>query len=141
MINQQSTAKNTSSTKQHKTICQLRTNTTALFPVGRGKRPTQQRRQRHHSNHKARLSHRLHFFKEHHRRKESPNDAIPGRMHAIGFFRGYRLLLTIRPFAWRSLTTATIFPLVFHVEKFSLYSSHRPSCCKSDKKRVCNRVH
>ena len=37
-------------------------------------------------------------------------------MHAIGFFRRYFLVLTMT-FAWRSLTTGMLFPLVFYVEK------------------------
>ena len=77
MINQQSPARSTSSRKQYKTICQLRTNTTALFPVYHGKRTKQQRSQRHHSNSKARLPHCLTTF-PYSREKSPPNDAIPG---------------------------------------------------------------
>ena len=47
---------------------------------------------RHHSNNEARLPRRLYFSKESSRGKEPPADAILGRMHATGFFRGYRLL-------------------------------------------------
>ena len=55
---------------------------------------------RDHSNNKA---HRLYFSKESSRGKKTPNNAIPGRMHATtGFFRGYCLLTTT--FAWRSST-------------------------------------
>ena len=97
IITQQSAARGTSSRKQHQAISQLRTNTTALFPVYRGERPNQQRRQRHHSNNKARLPRRLYFSTEYSRGKQPTNDAIPGRMRATGFFRGYCLLLTIRP--------------------------------------------
>ena len=143
MIHQQLAARSTSSKKQHKPICQLRTNSTALFPFDRGKPSQQQRRQRHHSSNKARLPHGLYFFIEYSRGKEPPNDAIPGRMHANGFFRGYRLYYTYcTTFAWRSLTTGTLFPFVFLCRKLiPCFLVHTPPCYKSDKKRVCNRAH
>ena len=98
MINQQSGARSTSSTKQrNKLICQLRTNTTACtWPANDHSNGV-----RDHSNNK---SHRLYFSKESSREEKTPNNAIPGRMHVTtGFFRGYCLLTTT--FAWRSLTT------------------------------------
>ena len=144
MINQQSAARSMSSRKQLKIMCQLRTNTTAL-PVDRGKRPKQQRRHRHHSNNKARLPHHLYFSIESSRGKEPPADAILERkMHATGFLREYRLLLTTT-FAWRSLTTRTIFPPVFYVEKLfpvfwytlPLAISQTKSVCETEHQSVC----
>ena len=74
---------------------------------------------------------------------------MPGRMHATGFFRGYRLLLTTT-FAWRSLTRGTIFHLVFMSKSDSLlfgtplhpaYAiSQAKSVCVIEHKRVCNRA-
>ena len=97
MINQQSAARSTSSTKQHKLICQLRTNTTACtWPANDHSNGV-----RDHSNNKA---HRLYFSKESSREKNTPNNAIRGRMHATtDFFREYCLLTTT--FEWSSLTT------------------------------------
>ena len=142
MINKQSAARSTSSSKQHKTICQLRTNTTALFPVDRGKRPKQQRRRRHHSNNKARLPHRLYFSIEYSRGKEPPNDAIPGRMHATGFFRGYRLYYLLYDLCVAQLNNRNDFFPCFSCRKvFPCLLVYPPPCYKSDKKRVCNRAH
>ena len=129
-----------SSRKQHPAFCQLRINTTA-FPVDRGEIPKQQRRQRHHSNNKARLPHRLYFSIESSRGKEPPADAIPGRMHATGFFRGCRALLTTT-FAWRSLTTGTFFPLVFYVEHvFPVFWYTLPTHAISQTKSLCEIEH
>ena len=98
MINQQSAARSTSSTKQHKHICQLRTNTTACtWPANDHSNGV-----RDHSNNKARHPHT--FLQRAFSGKKAQNSAIRGRMHATtGFFRGYCLLTTT--FAWRSLTT------------------------------------
>ena len=66
-------------------------------------------------------------------------------MHATGFLRGYRLLLTTT-FAWRSLTTGTIVPLVFYVEKlflvflytFPIHAiSQTKSLCVIEHRSVC----
>ena len=112
-INQQSATRSTSSRKQHKTICQLCTNATALFPVDRGKRPKQQRRQRSHSNSKAPLPHCRYSSIEYSRGKEPPNDAIPGRMHAAGFFRGYRLCCLLYDLRVARLNNRNDFPPCF----------------------------
>ena len=117
MTNQQPTVRSTSSRKQHKTICQLRTNTTALFQVDRGKRPKQQRWQRHYSNSKARPPHCLYIPIEYSREKEPPNDAIPGRMHATGFVHGYRLYYLLYDLRVAQLNIRNDFPLVYYVEK------------------------
>ena len=47
---------------------------------------------------------------------------------------------TTATFAWRSLTTGTIFPLVFISKSYSLFFCTPSACHKSDKKRVCNRA-
>ena len=45
-------------------------------------------------------------------------------------------------FAWRSLTTGTIFRLIFYMSRScSCFWVHPPPCYKLDKKRVCNRAH
>ena len=138
MINQQSAASSTSSRKKHKIICQLRTSTTALFAVDRGKRPKQQRRQRHHSNNKAPLSHRLYCSIEYSRGKEPPNDAIPGRMHTTGFFRGYRLLLTIRDLRVAQLNNRNDFPPFFLCRKvIHCFLVHPLPVAISQTKSVC----
>ena len=68
-----------------------------------GKRP-QQRSQGPQQQQSTPSTHRLYFSKESSRGKKTPNNGIPGRMHATtGFFLGYCLPTTT--FAWRSLTT------------------------------------
>ena len=137
MINQQSAARSTSSRRQQKTICQLRTNTTALFPVDRGKQPKQQRKQRHHSNSKAPLPHCRHFSVEYSRGKEPPNDAIPGRMHATSFFRGYRLYCLLFDLRVAQLNSRNDFPLCSQCRKVvPCFLVHPPPCYESDKS-VC----
>ena len=67
-----------------------------------GKRP-QQRSQGPQQQQSTPFTHRLYFSKESSQGKETPNNAIRGRMHATtGFFRARCLLCTT--FAWRSLT-------------------------------------
>ena len=62
MIIQHSAARSTSSRKQHKIICQLRTNTTAFFSSWpRQTTETATERQGHHSNNKAPLPHHQYF--------------------------------------------------------------------------------
>ena len=92
---------------------------------------------RHHSNtNKARLLHRLHFSKESSRGKEPPSDAISGRMHATGFFRGYRLPLFDLRLA--QLNSRNDISPCFLCRK-CIPCFYAPSPChKSDKKRVCN---
>ena len=137
MINQQSAARSTSSRKQHKTICQLRTNATALFPVDRGKRPQQQRRQRHHRNSKALLPHCRLFPINYSRGKEPPTDAIPGLVSSVD--TAYAAYYTT--FAWRSLSTETTFLLVYIVEKLFPDSWYTLPLAISQTKSVCNRAH
>ena len=99
MINQQSAPRSTSSTKQQiylsVTYQHDRLHLTGKRPQQWSQRPQQQQ--------STPSTHRLYFSKESSQGKKTPNNAIPGRMHATtGFFHGYCLLTT---FAWRSLTT------------------------------------
>ena len=145
MINQQSAARSTSCRKQHKTICLLRTNTTGLFPVDRDKRPKQQRRQRHHSNSKASLPHCRYFSIEYSRGKEPPNGAIPGRMHATGFFRGNRLYCLLYDLCVAQLNNRNDFSPCFLLSKrYSLLFGTpspllyvRQSVCVMERISVC----
>ena len=136
MINQQSEAKSTSSTKQHKRICQLRTNTTACTSPAND----YSNGVRDQSNNKAPSI--LLFFggvswtEEHNKKRMRYRDEC---MSFTGFFRGYCLLTTT--FAWRSLTTGRtiIFLLVFCVDNvfpvFCCTSLHAIKCV-TDKKHV-----
>ena len=110
MINQQSAARSTSSTKQHKLNCQLRTNTTActwrqtIAATESGTTATT----------KPAILQR--FFSEKKNTKHGRCDA--GRMHATHWFLPWILSTFTTTFAWRSLTTGgtTIFPLIFCVK-------------------------
>ena len=133
MVNQQSAARSTPNKKQHKLICQLRTNTTASSRPANGQNSN---RGRHHSNNKARLPHRLYFPKEFCRGKEPPADAIPGRMHATVFFRGYRLLLLIRPSCGAACLKERFFPLLFISKVSSCFLVH-PLHAIRQTKSVC----
>ena len=97
MINQQSAARNTSNTKQHKLIYHIRTSTTAgIWPANDHSNGV-----RDHSNNNARHPHT--FLQIVFSGKKTLNNAIRGRKHATtGFFRGYCLLATT--FAWCSST-------------------------------------
>ena len=104
-------------------FCQLRTNTTASA-AETGTTATII----------ARLPHRLYFSKESPQGKESPADAIPRRMHAPLVFPWIRSTPTT--FAWRSLTTRTIFPLVFYFQYIFPVFIHPPHAI-SQTKSVC----
>ena len=125
MINQQSAAWSTSSTKQHKLICQLRTNTTACtWPANDHSNGV-----RDHSNNRAQ---RLYFSKESSRGKKTPNDAIPGRMYASHWFLPWILS------TYYDLPVAQLldyFSLVFRVENvFPVFWYTLPTCHK-----ICHR--
>ena len=142
MINKQSAERSTLSRKQPKTICQLRTNTAALFSVDSGKttKTTEAEAPQHN---KARLprcptNSPWSILWEKNQYTMRYQDQCMALVSSVATV--YTTYHTT--FAWRSLTTGTVLPLVSHVQKsFPAFLVHTPPCYKSDNKRVCNRVH
>ena len=101
MINQQSAARSTSSTEQHKLICQLRNNTRPLALDRQTTTATE-------AGTTATTKHGIHthFSKESSRGKKTPNNALRGRMHATteDWFLPWILCTYFITFAWHSLT-------------------------------------
>ena len=89
---------------------------------------------RHSNNNKARRPHRLYFSQETSRGKE-PADAMPGRMHATGFFCGYRLPTTY-DLRVTQLKKMNFSPLVLRVKNVSPVFT-RPPHTISPTKSVC----
>ena len=119
-INQQS-ARSTSSTKQHKLICQLRTNTAACtWPANDYSNGI-----RDHSNNKARHPPKSLLGQRNTKRVRCDT----GRMHATHWFLPWMLSSFTTTFAWRSLTRGgtIIFPLIFCVENvwYTLTPCHK----------------
>ena len=117
MINQQSAARSTSSRKQHKTICQLRTTRPLFFQLtaandqnsngGRGTTATTK-----HAPHVVYTSPQSILGENNHQTLRCPDECIPLVSYVDTVYT-----TNFTTFAWRSLTTGTIFPVVFYFEK------------------------
>ena len=144
MINPQSAARNTSSSrKQNKNICQLRTTRSLAFQITAAN-DQNDNGDVHHSNNHARLPLRLYFPIEPSRGRKPPADAIPGRMHVTGFLRRYRLCynydLRVAQFSNRNDFSLVIYVEIFLTFGYTLLihaSSQIKSVCEIEHESAC----